>query len=215
MSHIVLNGRTQRANTVFCIGRNYAAHISELGNQTPEAPLVFLKPNNCLLNSGSRIVLPGFSRSVHYEAELVLLISRDCDRPDAQIMDVVAGYAVGLDLTARDIQDYAKTHGLPWTQAKGFKGAACISDFIPAAELPDPAQIEFTFTVDGRIRQHGHTAQMLRPIPQLLCHLAEIYGLRQGDLVFTGTPEGVGELASGQQLALDLAGKVSARFEVV
>ena len=112
MSHIFLNGQAIRANNIFCIGRNYVDHIAELSNETPSEPLVFLKPNSAILNSGSEIKLPSFSGNVHYEAELVLLIGSDAESlAEGHELDIVAGYAVGLDLTARDIQDELKSKG--------------------------------------------------------------------------------------------------------
>ena len=215
MSHIFLNGQAIRANNIFCIGRNYVAHIAELGNETPSEPLVFLKPNSAILNSGGEIRLPSFSGNVHYEAELVLLIGGDAEGlAEGRELDIVAGYAVGLDLTARDLQDELKSKGWPWTKALGCKGAACMSAFVPAARLPDPMYCTFDFYINGELRQHGDTALMIYNLPVILRGLAETYGLRQGDLIFTGTPCGVGRLNPGDQLTLDLAGSVKAEFTV-
>ena len=163
MSHIFLNGQAIRANNIFCIGRNYVDHIAELGNETPSEPLVFLKPNSAILNSGGEIRLPSFSGNVHYEAELVLLIGGDAEGlAEGRELDIVAGYAVGLDLTARDIQDELKSKGWPWTKAKGFKGAACLSAFVPAARLPDPMHCTFDFYINGELRQR-HRIDDLQP----------------------------------------------------
>lgn len=215
MSRVRLEQEWQPVNTVYCIGRNYVAHIAELGNEMPEEPLVFLKPNACLLHSGGEIVLPSFSENVHYETELVLLIGRDADELDEkEALSAVAGYGVGLDLTARDVQDTIKAQGLPWTKAKGFKGAACVSDFIAADKLAEPLQTAFSMQLNGETRQSGNTALMMFALPKILCFLAETYGLRRGDLVFTGTPEGVGRLKGGDRLHLDLAGLVQADFSV-
>ncbi|MDO4696771.1 MAG: fumarylacetoacetate hydrolase family protein [Neisseria sp.] len=215
MSRIRLEQEWRPVNTVYCIGRNYVAHIAELGNEMPAEPLVFLKPNACLLNGGAEIVLPPFSENVHYETELVLLIGEDADSlSEENALSAVAGYGVGLDLTARDVQDEIKAKGLPWTKAKGFKGAACVSDFIAADKLTRPLQTAFGLRVNGATRQSGDTALMMFPLPKILCFLAETYGLRRGDLVFTGTPEGVGKLNAGDVLQLDLAGLVQAGFTV-
>lgn len=215
MSYILLNQQEFNVNTIYCVGRNYVAHITELAHEVPTEPLIFLKPNRSLCRSGSRIHLPEFSRCVHYEAELVLAIGQDADELDeANALEVVAGYGVGLDLTARDVQNLAKDKGLPWTKAKGFKDSACVSDFVPAAAVPDPTRAEFLFYVNDELRQHGHPKRMIYPPAVILCELARTYGLRRGDLVFTGTPEGVGELKSGDALHLQLVGQVEARFEV-
>lgn len=205
-----------QVNNIFCIGRNYVEHIAELQNETPSEPLVFLKPNSSLNTSGC-LKLPEFSQNIHFETELVLQIGKDCNKttPEAA-MQLISGYAVGLDLTARDVQDVAKTKGLPWTKAKGFKGAACISEFIAAERLIDVATIEFTLTLNGSLRQHGRTDLMIYPIGVLLAELAKTYGLRKGDLVYTGTPAGVGQLKVGDVLELSLQhGMINARFDVM
>jgi len=152
---------------------------------------------------------------VHYECELVLLIGQDSDDVNSDdLNEIIAGYGIGLDLTARDVQSRLKEKGLPWTKAKGFRGAACVSDFIAADKLAEPQDCAFTFQVNGETRQQGQTSLMIYPISAILRELAESYGLKTGDVVFTGTPAGVGELHSGDKLALDLAGLVQAEFEV-
>lgn len=202
-------------NTLYCIGRNYAEHIAELHSEKPGEPVVFLKPNSSLSHSGSTIVLPTFSQNVHYEAELVLQIGQDADQLTLdKALSCVAAVAVGLDLTARDVQDTAKNKGLPWTKAKGFKGAACVSDFIAADAVADFQAIEFSLYQNGERKQHGNSANMIFSIAEILCFLSEIYGLRQGDLVFTGTPAGVGKLNHGDVLQVDLHGLTRAHFHV-
>lgn len=215
MTQIRFNHQTTRVNNIYCIGRNYVDHIAELKNETPTEPVVFMKPNNSILNDGSTIILPPYSQSVHYECELVLLIGRDSDGlSDEDLCGIIAGFGVGLDLTARDVQGRLKEKGLPWTKAKGFRGAACVSDFVDAAALPQAQDCAFTLTVNGELRQKGQTSHMIYPIAAILRELAESYGLKAGDVVFTGTPAGVGELHSGDKLELDLAGVVQARFDV-
>lgn len=203
-------------NTIFCIGRNYAEHISELNNEKPTEPVVFLKPNSCLIHNTHKIVLPSFSHNVHYETELVLKIGCDADALNLDnALASISAVAVGLDLTARDVQDVAKNKGLPWTKAKGFKGAACVSDFIAVDAVENLQALEFTLHQNGELKQYGQTAKMIFSIAEILCFLAEIYGLRAGDLIFTGTPAGVGKLNSGDVLDLALQGLVHARFDVV
>ncbi|MFH6973263.1 fumarylacetoacetate hydrolase family protein [Neisseria sp. 23W00296] len=215
MTDILLDSRSVRSNNIYCIGRNYVDHIAELQNETPTEPLVFLKPNSALLRSGAQIRLPAYSADVHYEAELVLLIGSNADNlNENDALTLIEGYAVGLDLTARDIQAEAKSKGLPWTKAKGFKGAACVSDFLPAGRLPDPLHTRFSFRQNGILRQQGDTTLMIYSLPEILCHLAQTYGLRRGDLVFTGTPAGVGRLNGGDRLELELAGLIQAAFTV-
>lgn len=214
MTRVYLNRQAVRVNNIYCIGRNYVDHIAELKNETPAEPVVFMKPNNSILHNGGTISLPPYSTSVHYECELVVLIGRDADAAEQNWHGITAGYGIGLDLTARDIQSRLKEKGLPWTKAKGFRGAACVSDFIPADSLPDPQNCTFTLKINGETRQEGQTALMIYPIAAILQELASSYGLRAGDVVFTGTPAGVGELRPGDRLELDLSGQVQAAFSV-
>ncbi|EGZ47415.1 fumarylacetoacetate hydrolase family protein [Neisseria wadsworthii] len=214
MIEVKLEQKAAAVNNIYCIGRNYVDHIAELKNETPTEPVVFMKPNNSILHNGGTICLPEYSRSVHYECELVLLIGKDSDGVQGDLSGIVVGYGVGLDLTARDVQSRLKEKGLPWTKAKGFRGAACVSDFIAAEKLPDAQDCVFTFKVNGETRQRGQTSHMIYPIAAILRELADSYGLKAGDVVFTGTPAGVGELHSGDKLALDLAGMVQAEFDV-
>ena len=215
MTQIYLENQAVHVNNIYCIGRNYVDHIAELKNEAPTEPVVFMKPNNSILHNGATIRLPAYSQSVHYECELVLLIGKDSDDVNGDdLNEIIAGYGIGLDLTARDVQSRLKEKGLPWTKAKGFRGAACVSDFIAADKLVEPQDCAFTFQVNGETRQQGQTSLMIYPINAILRELAESYGLKAGDVVFTGTPAGVGELHSGDKLALDLAGLVQAEFEV-
>lgn len=211
--YIAFQAESWRVGTIFCIGRNYAAHAAELGNVMEEEPVVFLKPAASLLAEGQPLVLPAFSREVHFECELVVLIGRDADNvSEDDALACVAGYGIGLDLTARDVQAEIKARGLPWTKAKGFRGAACVSRFVPAAQL-DPQQARFTLHVNGELRQQGDTSLMRFSVPYLVSYLSRLYGLREGDIVYTGTPAGVGALYAGDRLALDL-GVVQAQWQV-
>ncbi|MDO4794585.1 MAG: fumarylacetoacetate hydrolase family protein [Brachymonas sp.] len=220
MHNVILRDRvsgdkTVPVNNIYCIGRNYVDHVAELKNEMPEELVVFMKPNNSLLPSGGTIHLPAYSQSVHYECELLLLIGRDSDAASIENpLDCVAAYGVGLDLTARDVQIRLKEKGLPWTKAKGFRGAACVSDFVPARQISDPQNCEFTLHINGELRQHGRCMHMIHSLPDILRELADTYGLCAGDVVFTGTPAGVGLLHAGDRLLLDLAGQVQATFNV-
>ena len=215
MTQIYLENQAVHVNNIYCIGRNYVDHIAELKNEAPTEPVVFMKPNNSIVHNGATIRLPAYSQSVHYECELVLLIGKDSDDVNGDdLNEIIAGYGIGLDLTARDVQSRLKEKGLPWTKAKGFRGAACVSDFIAADKLTEPQYCAFTFQVNGETRQQGQTSLMIYPISAILRELAESYGLKAGDVIFTGTPAGVGELHTGDKLALDLAGLVQAEFEV-
>ena len=216
MATVRMAGGEITVGNVFCIGRNYAAHAAELGNAVEtEEPMVFLKPTSSVLKVGEPLRLPAWSQDVHHEAELVLLIGRDArDIGPERALSVVAGYGIGLDLTARDVQAQAKQKGHPWTKSKGFPGAACISDFVPADDVAGASRFRFSLTVNGTVRQSGDTDLMLFPLPVLVSYLSRQYGLSAGDMIYTGTPAGVGPLQAGDCLLLTLDGLIEARFKV-
>ncbi|ARH01301.1 isomerase/hydrolase [Legionella micdadei] len=199
---------------IFCVGRNYGDHIAELKNKRENTPLIFLKPTSAL-NTEHVIRLPSFSSEIDYETELVLLIGHDSKQIKPEdAFSCIAGYAVGLDLTARDLQAQAKERGLPWALAKGFDYAACVSKFIPAEEVAKPQQLEFAMKLNGEMRQQGHVQQMIFDIPHIINYLSIMFTLQAGDLIFTGTPGGVGRLRQGDQIELQLSDKMIATFSV-
>lgn len=195
--------------TIFCIGRNYAAHAREMGS-TPDTdgePVVFLKPWHALVAMPAPIRLPPGVGEVHHEAEVVLRIGAG---------PRVEAIALGLDLTDRGRQAAAKQAGLPWAAAKGFRDAAPCGPFVPIAHAGPLDALRFELRRNGVVRQRGDTSLLLRPFPRLLLELDAWYGLREGDLVFTGTPEGVGPIARGDVLELEALGvpAAAARFVV-
>lgn len=193
--------------TIYCIGRNYAAHARELNNPVPGEPVIFIKPASSVVADGGSIVIPPQSSDVHYEAELVLAIGKKGKNiPIDKAMEHVSGYGLGIDVTARDLQQIAKDKSLPWSVAKGFDTFAPLSDFVDASALPDPDAIEYTLDINGERRQHGKTSHMLFPIPFLIHYLSGIFTLYPGDIIYTGTPEGVGKLNAGDQLHTILLG---------
>lgn len=215
MKTIQVNGQTVALGNIFCIGRNYRQHIRELNHDTPSEPVVFLKPNSALAVEGEAIVLPEYSQDVHHECELVVYIARDANHIQAnEARHYVGGYGLGLDLTARDIQQVCKEKGLPWTPAKGFRTAACVSSFVAADKVADIQGQQFCLTVNGTIRQQGHTADMIFPVDQIIAYLSDVYGLQTGDIIYTGTPAGVASLHSGDQLTLSWPDKIEANFQV-
>jgi len=197
---------------VFCIGRNYRAHAEELNNAIPDSPVVFIKPTSSLIPKNSIIPMPSHGQDLHYEAELVILVGQE-GRP--QNLDdtrrFIEGFSIGLDLTLRDVQSGLKKKGLPWEKAKGFDGSAPLGTFTSYNPEIDLADISFTCEVNGEIRQQGNTGNMLFSIPILLMELSKIWVLKPGDLIFTGTPEGVGPLHSGDSISVscDLVGTYS------
>jgi 2-keto-4-pentenoate hydratase/2-oxohepta-3-ene-1,7-dioic acid hydratase in catechol pathway len=201
--------------TIFCLGRNYAAHAREMGGDVPAEPVVFLKPTTALLDEGEPIQLPHFSSDIHHEVEMVVLIGREGrDIAQSDAMEHVVGYGVGLDLTARDVQAAAKAKGMPWTVAKGFDGSAPISRFVRAADVPDPHGLDLVLTVNGAVRQSASTSQMIFRVDRTIAWLSGIFTLTPGDLIYTGTPEGVGPIRPGDELTISLGDVVSATFTV-
>lgn len=203
---VQLNHNPAPVNNIYCIGRNYAEHIAELNNTPSDNPVVFLKPTTSL-NTSDTLTLPKFSNNIHHEVELVLYIGTDIDDNNTAQLTDIAGFAVGLDLTARDIQSELKTKGLPWTLAKGFRDGAWVSPF--KAGIPTTHQL--LLEVNGQIRQNDTTDKMLYNYEYLLNFLHGYFGLRAGDLIFTGTPSGVGQLTAGDKLLVGLDGE---RFEL-
>jgi 2-keto-4-pentenoate hydratase/2-oxohepta-3-ene-1,7-dioic acid hydratase in catechol pathway len=187
---------------IFCIGRNYAKHIEELGNSADDACVIFMKPASCVVDEGEPVVLPTAFGEVHHEAELVVLLTgggRDIALEDA--MDSVAGITLGLDLTLRDLQNKLKNKGAPWELAKAFDNAAPLGDFKPYLEQ-DLQAISFTCYVNGQLRQHGHTKDMLYSVARQIHILSQTWDLQPGDVIFTGTPEGVGPVKPGDTIVL-------------
>ncbi len=200
---------------ILCIGRNYAEHIKELGNPTPEAPVIFIKPASSVIGEGEAIVIPPYSHDCHHEAELALLIGRKGkDIPVAQAMDHVAGYGVGIDLTLRDVQGELKKKGLPWEIAKGFDTACPLSDFVEASNVADPQNLQIRLTVNGEMRQDGNPSMMIHRIPAVISHMSSCFTLEPGDVILTGTPAGVTRIVSGDELAAEIPGVAALRVSV-
>lgn len=190
---------------IFCIGKNYAEHVAELahlGHQPDGQCVVFMKPASCIVPPGQPIRLPRDRGSIHHEAELVVRIGTGgADIPAAHATSHIDALTLGLDLTLRDLQTALKNAGKPWELAKAFDGAAPLGSFTPYAGQ-DLQALTFTFEVNGQVRQAGNTKDMLFPVAQQVQILSRTWALQPGDLVFTGTPAGVGPLVSGDRLSL-------------
>lgn len=198
----------QLIRNIYCVGRNYRLHIAELGNDVPSEPMIFMKPSHAVvLMDGSTIELPAGRGEVHYEAELVLRIARDY-QPGMNVDDLVDVMAFGIDFTLRDIQNKLKEKGHPWTAAKAFLNSAPMTPYIAFPGDADIAGADFVLRKNGEVVQRGNTRHMIFSLQQIVDYIAKNYGLGKGDLIFTGTPEGVGPVASGDKLELDYAGQV-------
>ena len=186
---------------ILCIGRNYVAHAKEMKSGVDESPVFFLKPSTALIPDGGTIFIPSISTDVHHEVELTVLIGKNGKNiPKANALSHVAGYGVGLDMTLRDVQAKAKEKGLPWTLAKGFDTSAAISRFVPASEVPNPQAVEVELKVNGAVRQTGKTELQIFPVEHFIWYVSQFITLERGDLIYTGTPEGVAQVKSGDTL---------------
>ncbi len=203
-NYVFTDGRTMQVGTMYCAGRNYADHASEMGAVVPSEPIIFIKPPSAYSPNGAVVELPKFSSEVHFEAELVVLIGSDCkDIATENAFQVVAGYGVGLDLTARDAQQRAKQCGEPWAVSKGFRHSAPISSIVPIEKYGDKEpHLTFSLFLNDEKRQYGDSKKMERSTAQIIAYLSSIFELRAGDCIFTGTPSGVGSVTSGDNARL-------------
>ncbi|QSP94619.1 fumarylacetoacetate hydrolase family protein [Marinobacter salinisoli] len=200
---------------IVCIGRNYAEHARELNNPIPDEPLLFIKPATAAVHITRPLVIPRNQGEVHYETELAVLIGRPLtNASEREAKEAILGYGLALDLTLRDVQSQLKEKGHPWERAKGFDGACPLSPFVAAEKLTGD-HFTFTMEVDQHLRQSGDTRDMLVPIAPLIAHISSQFSLMPGDVVLTGTPKGVGPLAVGQTLSLELEDVLFVETKVV
>ena len=210
----VAGGGTFQVHRIYCVGRNFADHAREMGAAVAASPaerghpVFFLKPADAVVTDGVVPYPPG-TRELHHEVELVVALGHDAPRGElsAQVaQSLIFGYAVGLDLTRRDLQAAAKAKGLPWDTGKAFDYSAPISAIVPSTDIDDIAALSLTLTVNGSRRQHGALSDLIWDIADVLGELSQLYALRAGDLVFMGTPAGVGPLQAGDTFLATLDG---------
>ncbi len=186
---------------IFAIGRNYADHVSELNNEKPDEPVIFTKPDTALLKNNAPFYYPDFSSDIHYEVEIILKICKEgkniAEKFAHEYFDEIG---VGIDFTARDLQQEAKEKGLPWAIAKGFNHSAPISTFLPVDDFSDLKKINFSLKLDDELKQSGNTKLMLFDFDYIITYLSKYFTLRPGDIIFTGTPKGVGPVKPGNIL---------------
>ena len=209
MAHAVRLGRREiEIRKIVCVGRNYAAHAAEMGAAPPDEPVIFLKPTTALAHpGGGDLFIPEEWGLLHHEVELALLLGGGGrDLPSAEAGGVVLGCAVALDLTLRDVQARAKKAGGPWAAAKGFDGAAPVGGFLPVSSLRDLRDLAISLAVNGEVRQASRTSRMIFPPAELIAYVSSRMTLEEGDLLFTGTPEGVGPLVDGDHLVGSIEG---------
>jgi 2-keto-4-pentenoate hydratase/2-oxohepta-3-ene-1,7-dioic acid hydratase in catechol pathway len=185
---------------IVCIGRNYAAHVRELNNAMPDEPVIFIKPDTAVLRNNAPFFIPEFTQDVHHEIEVVVKINKNGKSIPVQFAaDYYDEITVGIDFTARDLQSKLKEKGLPWEKAKGFDHSAVIGKFIPKTGL-DMKNLDFHLTKNGETVQKGNTQMMIHSVDEVIAHVSQYFMLKTGDLIFTGTPEGVGPVAKGDEL---------------
>lgn len=192
-------------NKVVCVGSNYTRHIKEMGSVVAEEPVIFIKPETALCDIKQPISIPKDFGAVHHEIELAVLIGMPLKNADEdRVSRAIAGFAVALDLTLRDLQTKFKQAGQPWEKSKAFDGSCPISGFVPVNDLADPQAVTLSLSINGEQRQLGNTQEMITPILPLISYMSRFFTLRPGDIILTGTPEGVGPLVSGDMLRVGL-----------
>jgi fumarylpyruvate hydrolase len=212
----VLGGGLFPVRRVYCVGRNYAAHAREMGGDpSREPPFFFSKPADALVTGGADTPYPPATANLHHEVELVVAIGQGgADILPQAALAHVFGYAVGLDLTRRDVQDQAKAARQPWDMAKGFDASAPIGEIIPVSANIHPDEARISLHVNGEIRQVGDLLDMIWPVPDIIAALSRLVRLAPGDLIFTGTPDGVSALQRGDILLGEVAGVGSVRTRI-
>ena len=186
---------------IFCIGRNYADHAKELGNEVPEEPVIFMKPKSALLQSHTPFYYPEFTNELNYECELVLRICKNGKYiQEKHAQNYYNGITVGIDFTARDIQNELKAKGLPWEKAKAFDNSAAVGKFIDITPQFNKKNINFSFLKNKELMQKGNSNQMIFSFDQIVANISNYFSINIGDLIFTGTPAGVGECVVGDEL---------------
>lgn len=204
-----LGSQSYTPQRIFCIGKNYAEHVKELGGRTPGQPVVFIKPVSCLVSPGETVRMPAHGNNLHHEVEVVVLIGaggKNISESDAA--SHVAGLSLGLDLTLRDVQSDMKKKGWPWEVSKAFDQSAPLGTLTPYDATLSLDNIPFQCSVNDTVRQTGNTSEMIFPIPYLIHYLSGIWELKKGDLIYSGTPSGVGPLQPDDRVMLhsDLLG---------
>ena len=200
---------------IIAIGRNYAAHAEELNNPIPTSPVIFMKPDTAVLKDNKPFYLPDFSSDIHYELEVVLKVSKEGKHIQEKF---AANYyeeiGLGIDFTARDIQSLHKEKGLPWELAKSFDNSAPVSLFVPKSKFHDLYHLNFELQINQESRQNGNTKNLLFSFEKIIAFVSQYITLKKGDLIFTGTPEGVGQVKAGDHLEAWLEGEKMLDFNI-
>lgn len=200
---------------IFAIGRNYQDHIAELKNEKPLNPVVFTKPDTAILKNNAAFYYPSFTKDIHHEVEIIVRICKEGKSIEEKFAHkYYDAIGVGIDFTARDLQEDLKSKGLPWDIAKGFNGSAPISEWVEKTNFADLNQISFSLSKNGNIVQKGNTSEMTFNIDQIITYISTFFTLRKGDIIYTGTPSGVSSIAIGDRLIAYLEDKEMLNFEI-
>lgn len=206
---------TIEVKNVYCIGKNYPDHIKEmnipgLDNSIPKTPVIFLKPSTAIEIFNNTVSIPmvngeAISNDLQNEVELVIVVGKDGDNiPEENAMEHIYGYATGIDFTLRDIQTEMKKQGKPWAVAKGFKTSSPVSEIVSDGNIKNPQSLDIKLTVNGELKQSGNTSQMIFSLKYIIHYLSSVFGIRRGDLIFTGTPAGVSRLVKGDKVTAEI-----------
>ena len=200
---------------IICIGRNYGEHIKELNNSVPDEPIIFFKPDTSILKNNAPFYYPSFTKEIDYEVELLVRISREGKNIEEQFSHkYYEEVGVGIDFTARDLQKKAQEKGLPWSLAKGFNGSAPISNFVSKLKFTDINNIGFSLKLNGTLKQEGNSSMMIHKIDKIVSYISKFITLKNGDIIFTGTPSGVGAVKIGDRLELFIENEKMLECEV-
>jgi 2-keto-4-pentenoate hydratase/2-oxohepta-3-ene-1,7-dioic acid hydratase in catechol pathway len=200
---------------IICVGRNYAAHAKELNNAVEEEPVIFLKPDTALLNNNQDFYLPDFSNEIHYETEVVVKINKPGKHIDEKFAHrYYDSVSVGIDFTARDLQSILKAKGLPWERAKAFDASSVIGSFLPLADAGIISNLNFSMELNGQKVQAANTSEMVFSVDKVIAFVSRFITLKTGDLIYTGTPQGVGKVSAGDHLIGYLGTKELFNFKV-
>jgi 2-keto-4-pentenoate hydratase/2-oxohepta-3-ene-1,7-dioic acid hydratase in catechol pathway len=204
-----------RIGKIICLARTYKEHAREMNTIVTEDPLLFLKPESSVIFNHETIIIPQMSKCLHHEVELGVIIGKNGKHiAEEKALEHVLGYLVALDITARDIQSIAKKNGWPWGIAKGFDTFAPLSDAVLKERVPNPQNLDLVLKINGAIKQKANTDQMIYSVERIISFISEIMTLERGDLILTGTPEGVGEIKEGDVLEADLGSLCSLTVDV-
>jgi 5-carboxymethyl-2-hydroxymuconate isomerase len=207
MKSVILRGtdKLYTVGKIICLGQNYAEHAKEMKFDVPTSPVFFFKPPSAIIYDGGQIIIFEISNEVHHEVEMTVLIGEGGNNIHrSAALKHVAGYGIGLDMTMRDIQNEAKKKGLPWALAKGFDTSAPVSEFVPAETVGDPGSLNIQLFINGKLRQSSNTSKFVFPVDKVISYISQFITFEPGDIIFTGTPEGVSRVEHGDKLEASL-----------